>query len=790
MADDDTDTSSEDQPTTGSGEDSKPESKDGDGQAEGKGKDDKKSDDKKPDDKKDGEPERKDRFAAAAGDPLAGAPGGPSAQAAESQAYRSWVRTVHAPGAAAFVGGGSIGVLNITNASGPYDRRGQAPGPVRSEVIDELTSRYAPVVGYEAFVQQLSSARLLVLRGAPGTGRTTTGLRLLAKLADNVARFSPDTDLRALTAADLAPQSGYLLELIPGSGFPPPTTAQVDRLRDHLAERECYLVLIAPHDIRYREGFDGCIADCPLPDPQKVFDQAVEHEIRHRPDQAQVLREIATGARPNGSAGPQTPSEVQWLVAHLLATAASHVPTDLDLLHGELVARYVSGWFEPLARLPVTSAGDESVRLAAFRIALAVFNDGPFDLVAEAAEDLAKRILIARSPRRTPGRPVFARPREDYVANSRASLVPGSVRIGNETAPTTFVRYDDDRLQLAVLRHVWATHNLRTPLLSWLESLSREGRPFAYMRAALAIGLFTSWDFSYTYHELIEPWARSSKRPRRRQTAAVALDEASRNDEVRPIVREILGEWCDKGIFAQRWTATIALGYDLGLRDPAKALKELRKLGCWEDGDLVPTASWAVARIFVCGGIRPALKALSDWLADDRRDVRWLGIVALWRIADMKVGELEDEFELTDMSAGGRWTLLANRRRWPLLVALADEDPALLDPLADLVWQLTRSALAEEDTAKTLKRWMRACKKDPTCIGPVGRFLALLGDDHSDRARLLHLVRMLRRDRDDPLPGGIADRLERAIEYNIHISDGKGVSDDESSAQPALATGA
>jgi hypothetical protein len=309
------------------------------------------------------------------------------------------------------------------------------------------------------------------------------------------------------------------------------------------------------------------------------------------------------------------------------------------------------------------------------------------------------------------------------------------------------------------------------------------------MRVALALGLLTSWDFSYTYHELIEPWARSSRRPRRRWTAAVALGEASRNDEVRPVIREILGEWCEEGTFAQRWTAALALGYDLGLQDPAKALKALRKLGCEEDGELVSTTSWAVARLFVCGCIKPVIKALGGWLGDDRRDVWWLGIVAVWRIADMKVGELEDEFELTDTSAGGRWTRLANRRRWPLLVALADEDPALLDPFADLVWQLTRSALAEKGTAKTLKRWMRACKKDATCIGPVGRFLALLGDDHSDRARLLHLVSTLRRDRDDPLPAAIADRLERAIEYNIHMSDEKGVSDDESSAQPVLAPG-
>jgi hypothetical protein len=783
---DETNTGTEDQQPAGGSEDSKPASNDGDGKAEGGGKEDKKPDG----DKKGEEQEQKDRYAKAVGDPLAKARGGASARAGESQAYQAWMRTVHASGAAAFVGGGNIGVLNITTAAGAYDRQGQAPGPVRSEIITELSSRYAPVAGYEAFVRQLTSARLLVLRGAPGTGRTTTGLQLLAKLVDNVARFSPDTDLRALTTADLDPQSGYLLELIPGSTSLAPTSAHVDRLRDYLAECECYLVVVAPHDVRYRDGFAGYIADCPLPDPRQVFDQIVEYEIGRRPDKRPRLQQIAMTARPDGSTGPQTPSEVRWLVAHLMSMAtADYAAAEMDLLHSDLAGRYVSAWFAPLAELPATPEGDESVRLAAFRIALAVLNESPFDLVAEAAEDLAVRILIARSPRRNPGRPVFVQHREDYVANSRATFVPGAIRIGNKTAPATLVRYEDGRLPLALLRHVWTMHNLREPLLAWLESLSDDRRPLVYMRAALATGLLTSWDFAYAFHKCIDRWARSED-PDRRWIAAVALDETSRNDEVRPVLGEVLEDWRENGGFELRCTGAMALGYDPGLRDPAEALKELRKLGCWKEGKLAGPASWAVARIFVLGRIKPVIRALGDWLDDDRRDVRWLGLLAVILIAKAKVGELEDQFALTDASAGGRWTKLANRRRWPLLVALADEDPALLDPLADLVWQLTRSNLYEKDTVKALKGWMRAGAKDATCVGPVGRFLALLGDDHSDRARLLHLVRTLRRDRDDPLPPAVADRLESAIRDNIHISDEKGVSGDESSAQWALATGA
>ena len=766
MAEDtDTTADSTDQQTPGDSEGGKPEGKKDDGKPESKGKDD-----KRPDGKKDDGQERKDQFTEAAGDPLADALGGASARAGEGQAYRSWIRTVRAQGAAAFVGGGNIGVLNISTASGAYDRRGQAPGPVRPEVLTELTSRYAPPPGYETFLTQLSRTRLLVLRGAPGTGRTTTGLRLLARLAASVARFGPETDLRTVTAADLEPQSGYLQELSPGSV--PPSPAQVDLLRDYLAERDSYLVLITPHDIRYRDSFDGCIADCPLPRPEEVFRQAVEYEIGRLPEQEHLLRHAIANAEPSGSAGPQTPAEVRWLVAHLVSIAATNgTAADLDRLSSDLAARYVSAWFEPLARLPATSEGDEAVRLAAFRIALAVLNDNPFDLVAEAAENLAEQLIVARSPRRTPGRPVFARHRDDYVANSRASIRRGAVKFITASAPATMVAYDDDRLPLAVLGQAWAVHNLRDPLLSWLEALSNDQRPLVYMRAALAIGLLTSWDFSYTFHERIDPWARS-KKPRRRWTAAVALDEASRNNEVAPVVREMLDAWCEKGTFAQRWTGAIVLGYDLGMRDPDKALTELRKLGCYEDGKLAQMASWATARIFVLGGMKPVIKTLSDWLDDDRHLVRQLGLVAVLRIASTTVGDLEEHFDLnTGAAIGSHWTRTANRGSWPLLVALAHEDPNLLDPLADLVWQLTRSAQAEQASTAILRRWMRAGKKDPACIGPTGRFLALLGDDDSDRARLLHILRLLRSDRDEPLPDAIADRLELAIECNIHIAD-------------------
>jgi hypothetical protein len=187
--------------------DSKADGKDQDAKSEQK-QDEDKDKEKKPGDRRDEDTAQRDQFADAARDPLADALGGASARAGESQAYQSYMRKIRASGATAFVGGGSIGALNITAASGADDRRVRAPGVVPRDSLDELIVKYAPVDGYHLLLQKLAEDRLLVLRGAAGTGRSTTGLRLLDKVAESVARFSPGTDPRSLTDTDFQPDSG------------------------------------------------------------------------------------------------------------------------------------------------------------------------------------------------------------------------------------------------------------------------------------------------------------------------------------------------------------------------------------------------------------------------------------------------------------------------------------------------------------------------------------------------------------------------------------------------------
>jgi hypothetical protein len=195
-----------------------------------------------------------------------------------------------------------------------------------------------------------------------------------------------------------------------------------------------------------------------------------------------------------------------------------------------------------------------------------------------------------------------------------------------------------------VLRHVWELHNVRGPLITWLQKLSLDARPYVWMRAALAMGMLASWDLAYAFHELIDPWASSSDtRPessRRRLVAAVALDEAARNADTQPVIREIVTEWCHDGDEERRWTAAAALGYNLGLRFIDKSLKDIRTVGCWDGGRLRSVASWAVAELFARGGIVPVASAVNGWLSSRSPETRTLGLLATLKIADLRVADL------------------------------------------------------------------------------------------------------------------------------------------------------
>ncbi|MFJ8254196.1 hypothetical protein [Streptomyces sp. NPDC094466] len=133
-------------------------------------------------------------------------------------------------------------------------------GPVPEEELLRIRRTHLEPEGYVRLRRALVARRLLVLGGAPGTGRVSTALALLeevtrdgggARNSERVRRADPERGVRELAAQVAAGEgghlrgTGYLLEpALDRPGTLPPDGMDLDQLASALAERGSYAVVV------------------------------------------------------------------------------------------------------------------------------------------------------------------------------------------------------------------------------------------------------------------------------------------------------------------------------------------------------------------------------------------------------------------------------------------------------------------------------------------------------------------------------------------------------------------
>ncbi|MGH3868753.1 MAG: hypothetical protein ACRDQ4_22060 [Pseudonocardiaceae bacterium] len=184
-------------------------------------------------------------------------------------------------------------------------------------------------------------------------------------------------------------------------------------------------------------------------------------------------------------------------------------------------------------------------------------------------------------------------------------------------------------------------------------------------------------------------------------------------------------------------------------------------------------AGLSIARLFATGARHPVLDRLSHWIErrehperrgrPDRKSLQLLALQTVLLMADLRVWSLsERQFAGTRPGGPSFPQRFEERRRWPLLLALLDDDPSLADPVARLLRQALRSA-HREMFLKKLGSWMQAAQEDPACLAVLVDLLPNLVEDESDRARLLDLVRRRQLAWADALHPEVAERLAETL---------------------------
>ncbi|MFC9031203.1 hypothetical protein [Streptomyces arboris] len=739
-----------------------------------------------------------DRFKDLTRDPLAEEQGedGQTDLAAATRARRSGQRLLTSGRDFTSFDRTRIGQAHIGDINVSLDARRPAVamrgGPVPEEELRRLRRAYVEPEGYVRLRRALESRRLLVLGGAPGTGRTCTALALLDEVTrdgagdgDRVHRKDPGGGEGVRGLADEVSGgdgerrgTGYLLELaLDRPGTLPPDEMDLDRLASALAGRSAYAVIVVSVGSAANPllaGRYGMICE-PAPTGELVTVRLRERlEEEHGGaesagllDRAALLSEDPEITEAVGLAELR-PAEAE-LFASLLA---GHLLGDLSrekLLSGcrSLAAVQAYEWFagvdRALAAPPVPAVGDGRTPVrsgtaalfhpVAFRIALAVLGGGSHSAVSAAAHLLTWELSVQSDPDSTPSRPLFCDDPESDLALSRARSDAGAVDVAGAEVAGKLIFYRGSALPAAVLAEVWDRHfPVRAPVVRWLRLLADDPRADVSVRAAVAAGELSVRDFEHGFTELVRPLAGTSS-PRRRVFAATALDQVAGHASHRRAVTKLVDDWSRYGTASLRWTAAMALGFGRAADTVDDSLDALARIGVRDEGKQLAVASLNVVRLLTLPEAGTVLRRLRAWADHRGAEYQDLALVTIVRLA------LTDVDEVLDDEPG---TLLGDRGDWPLLLALAATRPELTGRLADLFRTALGTARSRDVALDALETLLRtASRKDGGAWTRPGlaALLPALTTEERDRRRLDWLLRRMMRDQDRPLTAEQASAL-------------------------------
>ncbi len=690
---------------------------------------------------------------------------------------------------------------------------GMRSGPVPDEELRRLRRVHVVPEGYVQLRNALRARRLLVLGAAPGTGRTSTALSLLAEVTadapegtdtepaagSRVRRVDPDGGVRQLAESLVGGENedgrgtGYLLELsLTRPGALPPDELDLDELATALARCEAFAVVVVTVGSAagpLLAGRYGML--CPPAPTEELLTtrlrERLEDHAAAQPEGTAEVEELLARAEELADREDIVDAvglkDLRPAEAELLASLlAGHLLGDLsydELLAGcrSLAAGQAQEWFAGVDRT-LAAAAREGEREAdersgrrpgtatlfhpvAFRIALAVLGGASHSAVASAAHLLTWELSVQCDPDHTPARPLFSDDPVADLALSRAELTDGEVEVAGVEVAARLIWYRGGALPSAVLAELWERHfPVRAPVVRWLRLLADDQRPQVWVRAAVAAGELCVRDFDHGFTDLVLPLAEGTVH--RRIFAATMLDQAAGHPSHRKAVRKLVEDWSRSGTWMLRSTAAVALGYGNCADTTDDALDALARIGVRkgdEEHSLQKAAAFNVARLLALpdgaksAQVAKVLRRMADWTQHKREEYQTLGLASTIWLAETRVDKLLiDEPEPS----------LGERDDWPLALALTASWPELALPIADLMWTALNTARSKDVALNALEHMLRsAVRKDGTEWTKPGlvALLPALAAEEADRRRLDWLLRRMMNDPDDPLPDARARSL-------------------------------
>ncbi|MFC3448397.1 hypothetical protein [Amycolatopsis speibonae] len=618
-----------------------------------------------------------------------------------------------------FFGSTSVATLGDNYSSENAGRFGPTlrSGPVSSAMLDQIRASFVEPAGYQRLRQALEERQFVFVRARSGSGRTTTALRLLDQTCrTGVRKLDPDTRLKALDANDFEDSHGYLLE-----SFDPDQAAglrlfHAERLSQLMRDKGCMMIVILGETAPLPAGEFGefVIDELGAIEPQTLLTRHLKWHLRgaptestadsllNRPEVKEIIAEVTEDVPPR---------ELAELGALLVQVAHDRIGLDGVRERYSRVARAsFLKWFD--------RESDPEQR--AFEIALAVLNNETVTLVSDAAAILAKRIKAVEVPRRFDrAKPLFKTPLQTRLTAAKAEVFQDTLQLKYGDVAVRKVRFNDDRFPRWLLDHVCDQYSEEFEIVrEWLTELGEQNNDRLRMRAAVAVGLLSGYDFPSIYSKIISEWATAdSYAPR--WAAAAALQLPSGDPALGRVISRLLTDWIKKPDMpmALRRTAAQALGTTEAM-SADKVLTLLKYAARQGDFVLSFAICESLCRLFRQPERRPAvLETLLNWTADERFPYRReTGLRALIFISrcldDVEVAESVEE--------------------WPIFLWVADQDVWHREQILTLFGRVLIAAGFLHGGYSRITNWVRRARRDQTLRVPLARFLYDVGKESGE----------------------------------------------------------
>ncbi|WP_329365812.1 hypothetical protein OG896_15120 [Streptomyces sp. NBC_00669] len=583
----------------------------------------------------------------------------------------------------------------------------------------------------DAALARLRDDRVLVLSGAPYTGRRSAALMLLHTLgAAPVRALDPKTRPTALKDELGAGARGYLLCDLTTDRDHPLRDIDLLGVREELVKEDAYLVVT----IGLAASLSGVR---PMPWQPPAPDAVLRAHLARRVGDAQRERMLLAlePAQDFVAHGHHQLREAARFAEALAAYARGELTEQtLSSFQAAAVTDQVQEWF-----------GDEETPLRdkAFLIALAAFDEAPYALAAELSDELHAALQRTEHPGVRPLIPVFG---TSITKRLRLARARGYEEMEHtEWGPVSQykARFEEPLAAIVLLREVWTSYpSARPALIHWLRRLADDGRPLVRTRAAVTAAVLTYADLPSAMALLVHGWAGA----RRYRFCLVAANTLALAHSLgAPNVPSILRAWCDREQPDERlrWTAIRAYAL-VGAEMPEEALEALADAARAEgDDEEAEQIAESIALLLTAPAADTRSRVLSELaeLVHDKPPVRRVTLRAFVLACEHTDDLLLLRWHAEAAASGGT----ADDRHLSALWRAA---------LGDLSYT--------GDALQALRRWVHQADTDPTVESALLGLLPAIAVTADDRKRLSHLLRTL------PAPHGgqppqVAGRLLAAL---------------------------